>query len=513
MSHASRAEDVVEAWAQRYVLNPSWQDIAHSVVADPDGNVYVTGSDWGAVTLKYSASGALLWAVDAGGAQARLAPDGSIVVSGGDQNVAPWRPNVTKLAPDGTVIWASEERSGLLELDRHGNIYSCSGSYGAVCAKFDPNGTLLWRIPDQGFIAIDAMENVFMTRPVNSDWITTKYDSSGQLLWSGVIDGPAHLDDQPVGIGVDEAGNAYVAGNIATGTWVASDGTVYPRNRIALAKYAPSGELVWLRYPAVERELEHANGLAIGPAGELAVLGSTDTSWGWGFYVLKFDSAGSEIWTQVPEQFGRTYPSAVIVDGDGAIYVTGREANSIATVKYGAAGDLRWTKIRPPEFTFDGLGLGSPLFVDGRKNVYLASYSATGWGPDHIDMLTVKYAADDADGDGFSLQVDCNDANASIHPGATEVKHDGVDQDCNGYDLTIDVLDGTYKLTPESIKIKATSTLGAAAALQVAGYGPMTWDGETQIWTANFAVSGGNPGSVTVLGIEGSVGVTLRLQP
>jgi len=42
----------------------------------------------------------------------------------------------------------------------------------------------------------------------------------------------------------------------------------------------------------------------------------------------------------------------------------------------------------------------------------------------------------DNDLDGFSKrQGDCNDMNATIHPGAIEICDDGIDQDCNGSDL------------------------------------------------------------------------------
>jgi len=419
-----------ELWVSRYDGPIGGHDWGRALAVDEWGNIYVTGesedenTDRDVVTIKYNQEGDSIWVRRFNGptngydwaAFLALDESGNVYVAGGSEGKeTDFDYLILKYNPSGELLWknrydgsgSSTDRVSALALDGWGNAYLTGESQGEnsgldyATLKYDKNGEVIWirryNGPQNGHdyargLAVDSEGNVYVTGYshgglTRSDYLTLKYNASGDLLWEGRFNTPENSIDRANAIAVNSSGDVYVTG-FSYGVKTDYD--------ILTIKYSSSGKLLWEKeYNGPANGMDRAQALALDGSGNVCVTGqSEDPKTLCDFLTIKYNTSGDTLWIRRYEGPGNhndwDLANAIAIDNFGSIYVTGESQGTgtdldYATVKYSPSGDLLWVE----RYTQPSIDNAFALALDDSGNVYVTGFSHGS--ETNSDYATVKY--------------------------------------------------------------------------------------------------------------------------
>jgi len=399
-----------------------WTDVAQG----PGGSLYAGGvvasgtasSTSDLLVARFSgndkAAGHLLWS-DTWDSPAHLADQvtaiavdakGALVAVGTTQSAGSGREwVVAKWSPGGARLWQQTFAAGAgkrwsaeatdVVCDAAGALYVCgtaqTGTHHGHAASSlvvrklrGSDGHLLWAHAYAGpthsanaavRLVLDRSGNVFCTGRGtgprgDNDIVTVRLAAaSGRQVWVRRIGDARHRDDQGVDLAA-RSGGLWVTGYEATGTG---------NQVVALARYTPSGRLLWLRtWLELPRTIEHPHALAVDAHGDAVVVGAGNDVplTREHAFVLHYNAAGRLTWSRTAygSVSGRAIWQDVAADGAGRIWTAGSSVAGstrfLIVARYSSAGVNAWTSswTGPAGLGAAGNALcfaGSAVFVGG----------------------------------------------------------------------------------------------------------------------------------------------------
>lgn len=257
----------VQQWAIEYNDSLELDDVANDIVVDNSGNSYVTGFSYvnsttrDIVVIKYNSGGVQQWVAK---------------YNGGDDDYA------NKLALDNSnniVVTGSSVSTGAEDF---------------ITIKYSNAGAQQWVSIHDGAangsdivfdIAVDNSNNIVVTGEgdgigTDDDFITVKYNSSGNQLWVATFNGTASGHDAASALSLDTLGNIYITGS-SFNTGTDADYTTI--------KYNPAGVQQWaITFDGVANGPDAATDIKASANGEVYVTGYSHNGTDYDFATIKY---------------------------------------------------------------------------------------------------------------------------------------------------------------------------------------------------------------------------------
>jgi len=342
-------------WQTGYNSKSTYVDEIQSMKIDTKGNIYITGSSGGngtgfdCITLKYDPIGQIQW---------------------------------IERYDNEHIIFNNSDRANDLAVDLNGNVFitgvSCVGYFGGfnydydfLTIKYDSSGNLLWRVKYDSStssgstsISLDNAGHLYVLGSPSFEVMgLIKYNINGSKLWS------VRTSGKPLKVLTDIEKNIFVTGR---------DGT-----KLKIVKYSPDGILLWSDTLGYSNSyMPSAWDVTLDKQNNPVFIGMTLNSVDFLRTIVKYASNGTRLWVKNEVSSGGSDDRkfrAVITDTMNNIYVTGGN-DSLVTIKLTPTGDVVWRKTYYNGFSEVGLSIA----VDRFLNVFTTGRS-------NGDAITIKY--------------------------------------------------------------------------------------------------------------------------
>lgn len=312
-------------------------------------------------------------------------------------------------APGWSHLWdgpdgLADNAEGMV-VDGAGNVYVCGttqrtgGDTDSVVLKYDASGTLKWQTiyDPEGLtdgaraIGLDAAGDVYVagwsaTSGSGNDVYTAKFRSAGGTrVWTSWYSGPQY--DDASGIAVTSGGVCYTIG---------VSNPVNGKADALLVKTTATGAQAWAkRWNGPKDRNDEWNSVALSRSGSVCVAGTTNALGAADIVAARYSSAGKRLWLRTWGSRGgqKDYAKDLAVARDGSAWVAGMTDRGegdmrTALVKWSSSGKLRFARAMGSRKTSADL---SSVIVDAHGDAFVAGNMITagsgGW-----KLLAAKYA-------------------------------------------------------------------------------------------------------------------------
>jgi hypothetical protein len=286
---------------------------------------------------------------------------------------------IAKFDSSGNVVWAKQISSGTydacssIKLDASGvpyitGAFSSTATFGTTSltsdggndifvAKYNPvNGDVIWAkkfggANDQqgisisisssgdiylagGFFVTSNFGTITISATGGLDGFIAKLNSSGDIVWAKQISGLEW--ENALSIVPDGNDNCYVAGYFtATTNFGGSNLTSSGNEDVFLAKYSPTGSLIWVKSAGSNNDYDNAKSVTIDAIGNVYITGyfTRTATFGNGtitsnnisrdVFVAKYNSDGNILWVKQAGGPDTDQGNSIVVNAENTIMVCG----------------------------------------------------------------------------------------------------------------------------------------------------------------------------------------------